>query len=373
MGKFFVAGVFLGAAVTFSVMHFMKEKSFTADELKKKVDDERTSAAAKSAGSAEREWQGKLNDAEARLTAKHEAALAKRDSAAAGLAAEKKAAEDRLAEVVRRTKGLADENAKLKERLASAASSGRSSDAPKGLLARRAGLLQAGVRLWRTLGEVNASLEQAAFGWCDVDAVHRRAKALPGLAADYAKKAQEVKTFLEENSASLGRDLGDLEPFRGGVRREDTKAINALIEKIQTAVEGIKSASVTVPAKKDGWTDTEVYVKKGDVVQVRAEGRWKMVEHWPPAGPEGWEAGAQHKIAPNARAGALILRISVSENMSPAYLGMPIPADREGRIVLRMNDKTVSENGGRLAAKVFCISPTSLAKAVAEWRRLVGE
>ena len=109
----------------------------------------------------------------------------------------------------------------------------------------------------------------------------------------------------------------------------------------------MKSASVTVPARKDGWTDTGIYVKKGDVMQVRAKGSWKMVEHRPPAGPEGWDAGAQHKIEPNARAGALILRVSVSENMSPAYLGMPIPAETQGSDLGELIHGPPSEVAGR--------------------------
>ncbi|MHC4248889.1 MAG: hypothetical protein ACYS9X_07150 [Planctomycetota bacterium] len=373
MGKFFVAGVFLGAAATYAVIHFTQVKGFSEKELKTEVGQ----AAARAAADAKREAEKKARDAldkkVAELTAANEAAIAEKTAANTALAAEKKAAAEKLAGASGQIKALSDRNTELTKRLEAAMSSGRISDAPRGLLARRVGLLGSGAKLWRTLGEVNASLEQAGTGWSDVEAIRSRGKALPALAADYAKKAREVKKFLEENSAALGRDLGKLDPYRVGVQEKDIKALGALIEKIQAAIAGMKSASTTISARKDAWTDSGVYVKKGDIVQVRAKGAWKMIEHWPPAGPEGWEAGGQHKIAQNARAGSLILRISISQKMSPAYLGQPIPADREGRVVLRMNDKTVAENGGEVTAKILCISPGALEKATAEWRKLVGK
>ncbi len=373
MGKFFVAGVFLGAAATFGVMRYTQEEAFTGKELKVKVDAAKARARAVAEGDASKNLQNKLEEAAAKLTKTHEAALAEKDTALTTLAAGKKGVDQQLAGANSQVRILSDKNKKLTKRLGAALGSGRASAAPKGLLARRAGLLGSGVKLWRTLGEVSASLEQAASGWSDVETIHRRAKSLPGLAADYAAKAQEVKKFIEENSTDLGRDLGDLAQYRVGVQEEDIKAINRLIKKIQAAVAGMKSATLTVPARKKGWTDSEVYVAKGDIIQVRAKGKWKMVEHWPPAGPDGWEAGAQHKIAQNARVGSLILKISVSQKMSPAYLGRPIFADMKGRVVLRMNDKTVAENGGQLAVSILCISPKALKQAVAEWRRLVGK
>jgi len=373
MGKFFIAGVFLGAVATFAVMHYMQGKTYTEDEMRTRCDTASTKAVAEATRKTEKTLKAKFEGDIATLTAEHDRVLAEKNANAKALAVDVSDAEVKLTEADTRAKALSDEKADLSRRLAVALRSGKDSGASRGLLTRRAGLLQAGSRLWRALGEVGASLEQAKSGWSNVEMVRERAKALPGLARDYAGKAREVKKYLEENSADLGRELGDLAQYRLGVQTEDIKAIDALIAKIQTAVEGMKSASTKVSARKDGWTDSGVYVAKGDIVQVRANGRWKMIEHWPPAGPDGWEAGAQHKIAQNARAGSLIMRISISEKMSPAYLGRPIPADRDGRVVLRMNDKTVSENGGEVKADILCLSPGALKQAVAAWRRIVGK
>ena len=373
MGKFFIAGVFLGAAATFAVMHYLQGKTYTEDEMRASRDAASTKAAAEAKRKAEKDSAAKLEGEISRLAAKHKKALAEKDANAKALAGDVNDAGVKLAEANTREKALSDKNAELTRRLDAALRSGQGSSAPKGLLTRRAGLLQAGSRLWRVLGEVGASLHQAESGWSNVEMIRERARALPGLARDYADKAREVKKYLEENSADLGRDLGDLAQYRLGVQTEDIKSIDRLIEKMQAAVEGMKSASVRVPARKDGWTDSGVYVSKDDIVQVRAKGRWKMIEHWPPAGPDGWEAGSQHKISENARAGSLIMRVSISEKMSPAYLGRPIPADRDGRVVLRMNDKTVSENGGEMRTDILSISPGVLKQAVAEWRKLVGK
>jgi len=373
MGKFFIAGVFMGAVATFAVMHYLQGKMYTEDEMRTKIDAASAKGAAEAKRKAERDCAAKLEGEVARLAAKHEKALAEKDAKTDALSGQMSGAKAELVKALAREKALSDEKTDLSRRLAVALRSGKDSGAARGLLARRAGLLQASARLWRTLGAVGASLEQATSGWSDVRSIRERAKALPGLARDYVDKAREVKKYLEENSADLGRDLGNLAPYRFGVQDEDIKKVKELIQKIQAAVEGMKSASKKVPARKDGWTDSGIYVAKGDIVQVRANGRWKMIEHWPPAGPDGWEAGSQHKITPNARAGSLIMRISISEKMSPAYLGRPIPADRDGRVVLRMNDKTVSENGGEVRADILCISPGALKRAVDEWRRVVGK
>lgn len=373
MGKFFVAGVFLGAVATFGVMHYTQGEAFTKKELQVKVDEAGKRATNKAEKAAEQNLQNKLDEVAAKLAGTHQAALAEKDAAHATLAAAKTGADKALVGANSRLAALAAKNTDLTRRLRAATGAGRASGVSRELLSLRVGLLGSGVRLWRTLGEVSASLELAGSGWADVESIRKRAEALPALAADYAGKAKKAKTFLEANSASLGRDLGDLTQYRVGVRAADIKAVNGLIEKIQAAVEGMKSTSFPVAAEKNGWTDSGVYVKKDDIIQVRAQGKWKMIEHWPPAGPDGWKGGAQHKIAQNARAGSLIMKISISPNMSRAYLGRPITADRDGRVVFRMNDKTVTENGGKVSVSILCISPKSLAQAVAAWRRLVGK
>ncbi len=373
MGKFFVAGVFLGAAATYAVMHYTQEQGFSEMDLKRKVGEATARAGAEAKRAADKSWQAKLDEAASKLKGARAAADAEKERAAGELAAGRRVADEKLGQAGTQAKALSDKNIELAKRLKTALTSGKSSGAPKGLLTLRVGLLQSGTRLWRTLGEVNSSLEQAGLGWYDIDLTRRRAGALPALAEDYAKKARAVKKFLEENSADLGRDLGKLDPYRAGVQESDIKAIAGLIAKVTAAVAGMKSATVKIDARKDAWTDSGVYVAQGDVIQIRAKGAWTMAEHLPPRGPEGWEAGGQHKIAQNARAGGLILRISISQQMSPAYLGRPIKADREGRVVLRINDKTVTENGGDVTAKVLCISPGALKGAVAEWRKLVGK
>ena len=46
----------------------------------------------------------------------------------------------------------------------------------------------------------------------------------------------------------------------------------------------MKTDKVTVRADSENWADTEVLVKAGDVIHIRAEGMWRMNDNWQPAG-----------------------------------------------------------------------------------------
>ena len=101
---------------------------------------------------------------------------------------------------------------------------------------------------------------------------------------------------------------------------------------------------------------------------MRSDGVWRMIAHWDTKGPDGWEGGGQHRITHEARTGSLIMRIGVSDTIFPAYLGKPIIADAAGRVVFRMNDKDVSENGGNVKVEVASGNPASLRAAASAWK-----
>ncbi len=132
----------------------------------------------------------------------------------------------------------------------------------------------------------------------------------------------------------------------------------------------MKTDEVVVEAANEEWTDTEVFVNPGDVIQVRAEGTWRMALVFGPAGPEGWDGAAQYKLFGEARAGALILRVGISDSVHAAYLGKPIIADAKGRVKLRMNEapKHVDDNGGSIKAEVVSSDPKALREVVKLWK-----
>ena len=92
-----------------------------------------------------------------------------------------------------------------------------------------------------------------------------------------------------------------------------------------------------------------------------------MNDSWQPAGPEGWDSGAQYKVSQDSRAGALILRIGINEKAYAAYLGKPIEAELPGRVMLRMNDKDIRDNVGQVTVEVVSCNPKALDNVLEIW------
>lgn len=373
MGKLFLAGTFLGAAVTFAVMYYVVPWGIPEEELTAKLKEAKERQADATAAEKDLDCKAKLQAQEAKLKKEHGTALAEREGRITSLDGEKKAlaakvkqaAED-LAALTRKRDALEDEFRDLKRKLA-----GRPT-APKRLLVQRMKLAQSRVKLWRTLGEVASVLTQAKIGWPDVHGARSTSKELSKLVSEHAALSNSVKIFVEENSKELETELGDrfLKALRISVRDDYIKAISGLAKKILAAVSKMKSDSAVIEAKRDGWTDTEVIVERGDIIHVRADGIWRMIAHWQTAGPAGWDGGGQYRISHAARTGSLIMRIGVSDKIVPAYLGKPIVADSAGRVVFRMNDKNVGENGGSVEVKVTSANPASLDGAASAWKKM---
>ncbi len=374
MGKLtMLAGIFLGAAVTFAAMRFLVERGISKDDLTTKLAEAEKRARKDTADDKDATWSEKLAARETKLDGEHKKALGERDAKFAALTAEKKdllakaeEAKEELARLVRKANGLEEMLTQFRGRDANRPT------APKKLLVRWMELMDARVALWRTLGEVASVLTQAEMGWPDVVGAGGASKDIAKLVKHHAKLSRSTKVFVEENSKELGAELGDrgLKALRASVSDKYVKGIENLAGKMRAAVSKMKSHATVVDAKKDGWTDTEVVVERGDVIHVRADGVWRMIAHWQMAGPAGWDGGGQHRITHDARTGGLIMRIGVSEKIFPAYLGKPITADSAGRVVFRMNDKDVTENGGSVKVQVASANPVALQAAVGVWKKL---
>ncbi len=370
MGKFFMAGLFLGGAVTWAVMHFL----VSAGALKGEELDEALELAKREGGNtakiaADKEWKAKLDGERGRLKKEHEKTAAEvtteRDTLRAANRELRIKLESALEDV-----GLAEERVKKykgERDAARAAGVGKSEDT-KELLVMSTKLHDLKVRVNRELGEGCTALGQGLVGWPDVKLAREVAKSVAVLSRRHRKLAQNVRVYIDQHSKGLARELTDLAPYRAGVREKDIDAIDVLAAKIASTVKTMKTDEVVVEAANEEWTDTEVFVEPGDVIQIRAEGTWRMALVFGAAGPEGWDGAAQYKLYGEARAGALILRVGISDRVHPAYLGKPIIADAKGRVKLRMNDKDVRDNGGSIKAEVVSSDPKALREIVKLWK-----
>jgi hypothetical protein len=208
---------------------------------------------------------------------------------------------------------------------------------------------------------------------------------------EHGKKAAEVRIFVDQNSSQI---VDELEPgaqgaernkvlakYRHRVQVEDVKEVEKLCDGVKAAVGKLSSDEAAVPARKRGWTDTDIHVEPGDIVQLRVrEGdRWWMAEHLPPAGPSGWDGNEDKRIdgGETARAGSLVLRIGYAGTgrIHKAYLGSPITADARGRVLLRMNedDKLTDDNRGELHVEVVSANPGSLRGVTDLWQSATAE
>jgi len=373
MGKFFIVGALLGGGVTWAVMHFLVQSGLRGEDLKKHDEQIRIQAQVRgreeAAAELQREFEAKAK--EAALRQKEE--IDRREQRLKALADEKK-------ELVLKLEGTQEDLAKAKksiERLEQRCAdlskiASQTSIASRQLLKDRMAMRDTEIALWRTLGEAAAVVSQALVGWPDAERARKVGSEIPKLSKDYRALAGTVRTYIEQHSKALADELGDLGPHRAGVQEEDIRAIERLADAIQNAIRRMKVESLVVPAERNAWTDSEMFVEAGDVIQVRAEGQWRMADNWEAAGPDGWDGGSQYKVVQDARAGSLILKVGVSERAYPAYLGKPIVADASGRVAFRMNDNAVGDNGGELKVQVVSANPKSLREVRELWDKAAG-
>jgi hypothetical protein len=374
MGKFFLVGLFVGAAVTWAVMNYLVTGNLLEKpEVQEAIQAAKADSRLEAQQEADKEWQKKLKDKVDALEKEHK-------ERTAGLT-------EQVGTLTEQNKRLKDDAESAKEDVALARNKIEeqrehirdlekdeigATTASKDLLVKRSKLRPVRIMVDRELATGCTVVGQALLGWPDVQLIKNVAEGITGLAAQHRTLAQDVRLYVENHSRGLKKELGNLGPYRAGVQEQDISAVDVLAAKIVSAVSTMKTDSCTVEARAvetqtEGWTDSEVFVKPGDIIQVRAEGSWRMALNLPSAGPEGWDEGAQHKLYREARAGGLILQIGISDRVHPAYLGKAIVAEAEGRVKLRMNDKSVRDNHGSVKVEVVSSNPKTLRQVMELW------
>jgi hypothetical protein len=369
MGKFFLGGVFLGAAITWAVMTYVIGQGKRGEELDQFEEQVRLAAHTKGREEAAAEWRKRLEDETKKINDERTDERAKWAERIRALTGENQETLLKMEGVQEKLSIAQNEMQRLTARVEYLQKEvSKSSVASRQLLKLKTAMIDSQLRLWRTLGQSAAVLGQAISGWPDLELAQKSAAGLATLAKEYRDNAEKARVFIEQQSKALGEELGtDLEPYREGAKESDIKRLEKLSDTILEAVGQMKNHAVTVQADNDGWTDTEVLVKVGDVIHVRAEGKWRMNDNWQPSGPEGWDGGSQYKVSQEARAGGLILRIGISDKEFPAYLGKPIIATAPGRVTLRINDKETKDNVGSAKAEVVSCNPKLLTTVMELW------
>jgi len=105
----------------------------------------------------------------------------------------------------------------------------------------------------------------------------------------------------------------------------------------QLKVNEVKPVEYTITVQADRvWQNSHIRVKRGQVIQCRAEGQWS--DHFASYGPEGNPDIYKKHFGVNAPANSLIMQIS-SETNKAYYIGKQtnIVAERSGEIRFRKN------------------------------------
>jgi hypothetical protein len=106
-----------------------------------------------------------------------------------------------------------------------------------------------------------------------------------------------------------------------------------------------------------GWQSVGVWVHQGDVIEIRAKGRWMYTpnEYHGPEGHRHYRAPGFYPL-PNVPGGALIGRIG--EKGAPFYVGERLVwlAERDGLLYLRIDDDILSDNDGSVTLEVTVTS-----------------
>ena len=104
------------------------------------------------------------------------------------------------------------------------------------------------------------------------------------------------------------------------------------------------------------WQSTGVQLQRGDLVEIRATGRWLYTpdEYHGPAGHPIYPAPAVYPIS-GIPGGALIGR--VGEDGAPFYVGSRArqTVQRDGLLFLRINDDVLTDNDGVVEVKITVV------------------
>jgi small nuclear ribonucleoprotein (snRNP)-like protein len=106
--------------------------------------------------------------------------------------------------------------------------------------------------------------------------------------------------------------------------------------------------SVTIPANQ-AWTDTGIYVRRGERIQFNASGQIRWSPDFPRVGPEG--GGSTPGAPMSAPGGALIGRVGNSAPFVVAN-GQIVTAPADGELMLGINDDNVSDNTGNFQVQI---------------------
>lgn len=116
---------------------------------------------------------------------------------------------------------------------------------------------------------------------------------------------------------------------------------------------GPASAEEDVDVSADRETRTKIMVRKGDVIEVTARGRWRMGGFIGTCGASGFAPGTyqNYNIEPSFNHGCLMVRIGSGlwENVGNQNT---IRARRDGALAFSPNDNDQSNNGGSLRVVV---------------------
>jgi hypothetical protein len=113
------------------------------------------------------------------------------------------------------------------------------------------------------------------------------------------------------------------------------------------------ATTVVVDASR-GWTDTGIYVRRGEVIRVMANGTVQLsTDGRDTADPGGSVTGRRAPSAPlrNRVAGALIARVGDSE---PIFVGaaQSFRAPQDGEVFLGVNDDHLGDNRGEFRVRI---------------------
>lgn len=167
-------------------------------------------------------------------------------------------------------------------------------------------------------------------------------------------QADELEAFLLTSESLLARSAADVAAVR--TRMADAKSqFDAIGVKLDETSASLREARFTALAN-EGWTGTDVSVSDGEVLAISASGQWRFARgDQGLSGPEGENASPAVRLAPQVPNGALIARFRGSQLVHKALGG--IQPDRAGKLELRINDTTGSDNDGTMEVTLFAFKP----------------
>ncbi len=164
--------------------------------------------------------------------------------------------------------------------------------------------------------------------------------------------------FLGAEAVSVATEAGRLYLGPNDSNTGDNSGAYAVRLTTDVAHDVTGESGVTIPATVP-WTDTGVDVDGGAILMITASGKIDdsvatPETTWGPAGkPNSFDSGAS--IIGCAQHVALLGRIGASGGLFVVGRSHAAPAPVSGRLYLGLNDKVLSDEGGKLAASVTLI------------------